>query len=59
LPDEILSKIQWDEEFSSNLSMRRGLIRDMVVERSYLNVFHSGEGVLIITPSQRYHPEEP
>ena len=59
LPDEILSKIQWDKEFSSNLSMRRGLIRDMVVESSYLNVFHSGEGVLIITPSQRYHPEEP
>lgn len=51
LPDEILSKIQWDEEFSSNLSMRRGLLRDMVVERSYLNVLHSGEGVLIITPS--------
>jgi hypothetical protein len=53
LPEEISDEVQWDEEFSSNQSMQRGLLRDIVVERGYLNDFHQGKGVLIMTQSQR------
>jgi hypothetical protein len=60
--DEVLQfeltddEVQWDEELSPNHSMHEGLLRDIVVERSYLNDFHQGEGALIMTRFQRCHP---